>query len=55
MEDVQLAEIRRELAEINKKLDELLHDSRRARPFLEKYLNSPIANWAVKTKRGVSR
>ena len=51
--EVSLAEIRAELAKLHEKLDELLTDSRRARPFLDKYLNSPVANWALKSKKGV--
>ncbi len=51
MEDAQLAEIRKELKSLHAKVDELLNDSRRARPMLEKYLNSPIANWALKSRK----
>lgn len=52
--EVQLAELRAEVAKLHEKLDELLADSRRARPMLDKYLNSPVAGWMLgkKANRG---
>lgn len=43
------------LRRIEDKLDELLEDSRAARPLLERYLKSPAAAWAGRVGKGRPR
>lgn len=47
-------DVRDALARLESKIDELLEDSRAARPLLDRYLKTPAARWAGRAGRGAN-